>query len=134
MHIKRQSTVAVEIAFDGRQHGFDEIDVLEKSATLRLPVVSRLPLECRSTLEPTSQSSGFSDEKSCAFIPSLHQRAFGYLSRNNNGLRCAYTQCTGSVVTDAKNVRLLCANRILRSTSDFLRVYSAELGDLLRNE
>ena len=32
--IERQSTGAVEIGFDGRQHGFDEIDVLEKSATL----------------------------------------------------------------------------------------------------
>ena len=41
IHIERQSTVVVEIGFDGHQHGFDEIDVFENSAILCLPVIPR---------------------------------------------------------------------------------------------
>ena len=55
MLIECQSTGAVEIGFDDRQHDFDEIDLLEKFAALHLTVVPCLHFECRRTLEPVSQ-------------------------------------------------------------------------------
>ena len=133
-HIERYPTGSVEIGSDGRQHGFDELDVLEKSATLCLLVLPRLPFDIMHSLESARQPATFPDEKSWPAIPSIHQRAVGYFSRFIDGVRRAYTQYTWPVVTYARNVHLLCANLKLSSLKIFLRMCSVELGDLQTNE
>ena len=106
-HVERQSTGAVEIGSDGRQHGFDEIDVPQKAAILSLLLLLRLPFDSMHIFESAGEPATLPYEKSRAFISGLHQCVLRPFSRKNSEIRREYAQYNWYDVTDARNVSSL---------------------------
>ena len=107
MLIESYPTGAVEIGSDGRQHGFDEIDVPQKAAILSLLLLLRLPFDSMHIFESAGEPATLPYEKSRAFISGLHQCVLRPFSRKNSEIRREYAQYNWYDVTDARNVSSL---------------------------